>query len=236
MAAKQIRKRRQRQVLVAVVAAVVLVGFVALATLVQGRVSGTEFSPDTFQQRSFTFWEIPLVHLQISPIRRSGSVNSLTNYLKAKNLITSNSKQPTWHLVELSRGAVSASPGDAEILVGYLDANGGGTTTWRTWSNDHPKRAAVLWPRVQQLAKRELYLLMPDLFEIARQAESPEQLRQQLDRYVVAQYAEMIADLIEAEQIDIAEGLLEEALEQAPEDPRLQELRQRLPAADATGS
>ena len=51
----------------------------------QGNISGTEFSPTHFQQRDFGFYEIPLIHLQISPIKRSASTPSTGQITCGKN-------------------------------------------------------------------------------------------------------------------------------------------------------
>ncbi|SRR6056297_1160845 len=236
MAAKSTPKRLRRQLLVGAVGFLILAACVGLATLVQGKVSGKEFSPDDFGQRNFSFWEIPLVHLQVTPIRRSGSVNSLTSYLTAQKMIVippTIAKQPSgtpiknWHLVNLSRGGIARPPSDAEILVHYLNGDVG--TRWRNWSTDHPQLAAAFWPLVQRLAKRELYILIPDLFGIAQQADTVEQLNARTEQYVRDSYLRIATDLRDANKPAIARELLQEAIADYQTDSRLQALLQTLP-------
>ncbi|WP_153559051.1 hypothetical protein [Roseimaritima sediminicola] len=228
------RSSNRRKWIIVVVSLVTLVACVGLATLVQGKVQGTEFSPADFAQRRFSYWEIPLVQLQISPIRRTNPVNNLTTYLRAQSLIRVPSARQRqsqtfrWDLVRLSRGSLPRPPGDAEILVAYLDGDSG--THWRTWSVDHPQQAQVLWPVIQRLARRELYVLVPDLFALAQSADSPEQLGEQMDQYLRYSYHQIAADLHAAGKSELAAELLDEALGDYPDAPRLRALRRSLPA------
>ena len=53
----------------------------------QGHVTGREFSPTHFRLREFSFYEIPLLHLQITPIKRSDVTPRSATYLRQKSLI-----------------------------------------------------------------------------------------------------------------------------------------------------
>ncbi|QEG43861.1 hypothetical protein [Roseimaritima ulvae] len=232
MATKTNNRRSRRNLLVGVVAAVILFICVGLATLAQGKVRGTEFSPQDFSEREFVFWEIPLVHLQITPIRRSGTINPLTSYLKAQQLIQvppggSKPSAQTWHLVKLSRGSLPRPPADAEILVNYLEGDVG--ARWRQWTIDHPEMAKIFWPLTQKLAKRELYVLMSDLFAITEQADTPAELRQRTGRYLQETYLQIARDLVAAEKPQIAAELLDEAIADFPTNEALQQLRDSIP-------
>lgn len=144
-----------------------------------GRVEGREFAPSHFEIRRFSFTEIPLLRMQITPIRRVSETSVLQNYLKTSSLITRPPGQPTdWHMIELSRFGVSTEPADAKLLTDFLKIPYSGFTMrrgaaaqsdlyWHQWSIRHPKHAAVLWPQIQKLAQRELYLLIPEVFQIA---------------------------------------------------------------------
>lgn len=230
MAAKSTRRKTRHQVLVGIIGTVCLVGSIGLATLIQGNVHGREFSPSNFQLRNFSFWEIPLVHLQVRPIRRSGSMNSLASYLIAQKLIQSpqNGKQlGDWHLVKLSRGTLQRPPSDAEILVQYLEGDLG--TNWRDWTVSHPKEGAILWPVVQNLAQRELYVLLPELFRLAKKSEDPNQLQASIRTFLIRENLQIASDLNEAGRSGIARELLAETLLEYPDSQPLQEAIAALP-------
>jgi hypothetical protein len=203
-----------------IAASAVVLGVVLLIVIqTQGNISGTEFSPTHFQQRDFHFYEIPLIHLQITPIRRSTSAPSTANFLRQKSLINAPKGQPAyWHLITISRGIGGTSEADAHLLVEQLLLNPDGALYWKTWSTDHPKLAAVLWPLVQKLAERELYILMPRLFEIAQAEKNPPDLQAAIDRYLVGQYSSLIKDMAAANRMELAEQLLAEAKADYPDD------------------
>jgi len=156
-----------------------IVLFLSGIVLFFGQVEGREFAPSHFEIRRFSFNEIPLLRLQITPIRRVSESSVLQSYLNTSSLITRPPGQPTdWHMIELSRFGVSTQPADAKLLTdflkipyyGFMMRRGAAAQSdlyWHQWSIRHPKHAAVLWPQIQKLAERELYLLIPDVFQIA---------------------------------------------------------------------
>ena len=197
-----------------------LVLFVIVLT--QGSVSGQEFSPTHFRLRNFSFYEIPLIHVQLTPIQRSGSTPQSATYVRQTSLIPVTPGAPTqWHLVQISRGLTGTTPADADLLVQQLALHVDGNAYWKQWSKDHPNRAKVLWPVIQRLAKRELYLLMPSLFELAQRDQSADQLAAALDRQLRRNYHGLIADMIAADREDVAGQLAREALSDYPRDDKL---------------
>ncbi len=105
-----------------------------------------------------------------------------------------------------SRAALAWLPeADADLLIDQLLLNPDGDLYWKKWSNDHPKLAAVLWPVIQKLAERELYILMPRLFEFAQPDQSPADLQASIDAYLVEQYRGLIADMVAADRIELAQ-------------------------------
>lgn len=224
-------KRSRRILLVGVIASTILILFIGGVILMQGRVRGTEFSPTHFQTRSFSFHEIPLLHLQLTPIRRSAATATASSYLRANNLIRVPPGTATeWHLVQISRGIGPATPADSNILVKYLNLDHSQSAYWKQWSVDHPELAGVLWPRVQRLAQRELYVLMPDLFELGiRAPSSTEIFAEQLDRLIRESTLRLAADMHEADRVELARSLLAEALADFPEDSDLQAAFDALP-------
>lgn len=138
-----------------------------------GRVQGREFSPTHFEIRQFSFTEIPLLRLQITPINRVSETSGLRNYLTTSSLILRPGGQPTeWQIVELSRFGGGSTPADAKLLTDFLDTDTVrhatyGQQHWHQWSTQNPQHAAVLWPVIQKLAQRELYVFIPSVFQIA---------------------------------------------------------------------
>ena len=200
-----------------------LAGFFVIRT--QGYVSGTEFAPTHFQTRTFNFYEIPLLHVQITPIVRSIRTDATAQYLLQKSLIplVQGSAQ-TWHLANLSRGLTGSRAADASFLVDQLLIESGGSAHWKKWSVDHPKLASELWPIVQKLAKRELYLLIPSLFELASTSSSVEELQESIDRYLEREYIGLIEDMKAADREPLAAALLAEARLDFPSSAKLAEL------------
>ncbi|MGB7328218.1 MAG: hypothetical protein WBD31_25305 [Rubripirellula sp.] len=225
-AASRRKDNKTARIWVSIAAGVMLaiVGFLIIRT--QGFVSGSEFSPTHFQKRDFRFYEIPLVHLQITPISRSSSTTQAARYLRQKNLIPVVTGPPdVWHLVQISRGLTGATPLDAQLLTDQLELSLGSDAYWEKWSTDHPKMAKVLWPVVQRLAQRELYVLIPRLMEIAQLQsatdQSPADLQNAIDQYLPEQYASLIVDLREAGRRELADGVRQEATADYPDAPNL---------------
>jgi hypothetical protein len=207
-----------------ILAASIFLGLVILLVIrTQGSISGAEFSPTHFQQRDFRFFEIPLLHLQITPIRRTVSTPTAASYLRQMSLVNVPKGQPVdWHLVSISRGFTGTTDADAKLLIDQLNLNRSGDLYWKTWTTDQPELAAVLWPEIQKLAQRELYILMPRLFEIAQTDRggsnlTAEKLRSDIDSYLIDQYRSLIQDMVAAERVELAETLAAEAKADYPE-------------------
>ncbi|MEM8665964.1 MAG: hypothetical protein AAGG48_00505 [Planctomycetota bacterium] len=201
----------------------ILVLFIVVRT--QGYVSGFEFSPSHFQQREFSFYEIPLLHVQITPIKRSSATPVTAIYVRQNGLIPIPTGTPQdWQLVSISRGLTGSTPADAQLLVDQLQL-GTDDEYWRTWSKDQPKQAKVLWPIIQDLSARELYILMPPLFELAQIDHTPEDLRAAIDDRLQSEYIQLIQDMHDADRDDLATELLSEAISDYPENEELKQLQ-----------
>jgi hypothetical protein len=168
---------------------------VLIATLLFGQHGGEEFCPDTFNRRSFFYFQIPLVGIQVTPIFRDDTTNSLENYLVAGKFLTrSAAGNPRWDLVTAVSAGSRVVRGDAQILCSYLDtADENSRLVWQRWSDTHPEAAKVLWPRVAQLARQQLYLLVPELFELANSETDPKTLAEKLDQSLARQYRRLAA-------------------------------------------
>lgn len=218
--------------LVIAISAILLTLLLFIIVRIQGHVTGQEFAPTHFQQRDFSFYEIPLIHLQITPIKRSGSTPSSAMYIRQNNLIQPFTGKPQdWHLVSITRGLTGRTPADANLLLEQLLLENGGDVYWRKWSIDHANRAKVLWPVIQNLAQRELYILMPELFELAQRDLPPEELGRRIERSLQRRYYDLILDMKDAGRLELARGLLDEALQDYPDDESLRSLESQLPPA-----
>ena len=199
--------------------------FVLLFVRTQGFVSGREISPDNFLMRDFQFYEIPIVHLQITPIRRTASTPKTAIYLRQKKLIVDPvPATDRWDLVRISRGFSGSTPRDGQLLVDQLSLEHQGNEYWRQWSIDRPGQAKVFWPVIQRLADRELYLLMPPLFELAQRKQTAAELGSKIDQMLVIQYRDLILDMRSAKRDELATGLLDEALKDFPNAKELKAL------------
>ncbi|MCG8651941.1 MAG: hypothetical protein MI861_19025 [Pirellulales bacterium] len=202
---------------------------------VQGHVTGLEFSPTHFQLRKFSFYEIPLLRVQITPITRTGSTPSTALYVRQNSLIKPTAGPPdTWHLVSINRGLTGTTPADAKLLLDQLNIESAGSAYWRQWSIDQTQHAQVLWPVIQKLAERELYIVMPKLFELAQLEQTPEQLAIQIDDFLRQEYSRLIEDMRAAKRPELANQLLEEALQDYPDDSGLKKLNSTKPAPPAS--
>lgn len=212
------RKKRWVIVIATVVFTAVLLFFIRL----QGYVSGVEFAPTHFQRREFSFFEIPLLHVQITPIERSAQTSNTGNYLRANSLVKTQRGTPdTWHLVSIRRGLTGTTPADAHFLTDQLDFQNQTDFYWRIWSIDHPQHAKILWPMIQDLAVRELYLLMPPLFELAQIEQTPEELKANLKTRLESDLVSLIEDVRADDDDQLADLILEEAIQM---DPTLENL------------
>jgi hypothetical protein len=163
---------------------------VLIATVLFGQHGGEEFCPDTFTRRSFFYFQIPLIGIQVTPIFRDDTTNSLENYLVAGKFLTrSAASSPRWDLVTAFSAGSRVVRGDAQILCSYLDmADENGRLIWQRWTDTHSEAAKVLWPCVAQLARRQLYLLLPELFELAHSEADSTALAEKLDQSLAGQY------------------------------------------------
>jgi len=157
-----------------------------VATVTFGAVHGTEFCPQTFERRSYSYYELPIVHIQVTAERHEDLTGDTEKSVTTQKFISppASGKQD-WHVLVGSRGTRVRRPGDAHILMQYLDAKDSEDDhRWLEWSNDHKPLAQALWPAVQQLALHEQYVYVPDLFDLAKSIDDPVKLKEELDRIV----------------------------------------------------
>jgi len=201
---------------------VVLVGF--MLTVTMGAVHGIEFSPLAFERRSYSFYELPLVGIQVTATRHEDLSTAVETFITTNKYVTpppAGSKE-IWHIVVGSSGPRLQRKGDASILMQYFDAQDSKTThRWVKWSEDHPQLAKVFWPAVQQLAKHELYVFMPELFDLTKQHTDPVALQSALNAEVVQRLLFLARRLQDREAHAAARTVIADAL---AIDPTNQEL------------
>ena len=202
-------------------AAVLLV--LAYMTLTFGRIQGEEFSPDVFRRREFSYYEIPLLGLQVWPITHTESTGPLENYLHDKQLISlpASLPEPRWDLVSATRGwggtrSIMAHS-EAKILCYYLDAqDADGKHVWHRWSEEHPLQAQILWPAVTAVAKQQLYLFTPDLLWLAAAEPDADRLKQRTAELLCEKYCLLAQSHQQLGRHETAVELYTEALTHVP--------------------
>jgi hypothetical protein len=215
------QSRRASTMLFGLLAFVAIVVVLVASTLLFGLHTGEEFAPATFSRRVFYYYQVPLIGIQVSPIVRDSTPSSFANYLRDKKLIPATSEDtPRWDLVYAGRGGKIYFRGDADILCSYLDAaDEQGNSYWKAWSEDNLAAARLLWPLVARLARRQLYILIPELIEQAQAETDPQLLERSLNRSLAGQYARLAAAQRELGNQTLAAELFGEALKYAPDDP-----------------
>lgn len=200
------------KVWVSLVCSVVVAAVLAVIILVQGRVSGVEFSPTHFQQRTFQFYEIPVIEQQITPITRT-TVNRPTLKLLRNGgfvQIAANRTQK-WDLVSISRGLSSTIPADAELLAMPLREDVNSNNYWEQWIKKNPNNAKFLWGTIQKLAIRGLYLFVPPLLEIAQRDSGASDFRDKIYTQLQIDYERLTKTLRGQNKTSIADKITEEA-------------------------
>lgn len=215
---------------------IIIAGLLFVIIRMFGYVEGTEFAPKHFQTRRFSFYEIPLVHWQITPIRRASTTPETARYLtQSKILAVPNSIPSRWDLVEIKRGVQEIEPRDPALLVDHLRLMEDTTAVWKRWSQKNPPLAKQFWPTIDKLADRELYILIPRLMELTRDVEDVPTLKTTMANYLAEEYVSLIRDMRDAERHELADALLTEALEESPDNPELQSLRKDRQPPDPVG-
>jgi hypothetical protein len=210
--------------------ALLLVVFLLVVTLLFGRVSGEEFSPYEFKRRTFHFYELPFVRLQVWPVKRFDTTGDIETMLVTDKILTPQPPAtPRWDLVRGYRGSTAVAEGDANILCRYLDRS----EPLLKWMSDHPKPAKVFWPIIARLAEQELYIFMPDTFELALAATDEKKLERELNGLLAKKYHDFGLVQQKLGYHALAVELLTEAIKLAPQEAswqlELEESRKQVP-------
>jgi hypothetical protein len=185
-------------------------------TFAFGQIDGWELSPESIERRSFHYVEIPLLHIQILPLRHKNLTGPIERQLVADGIV-SRATHPRWDLVAFSRNLTTDFEGDAMVLWRYLAAeDASGQLYWLNWTNVHPEHAKLIWPAVYTAARQRLYMLIPPIMELAgRNYDAPE-LRVELDQLLARRYAELAQIHRELGAAEFADQLLAEARAHQP--------------------
>ena len=152
--------------------ALIVCAVLILVTLIFGQVTGEEFCPNTFEQRRFHYFQIPILRTQVTGMKRKDMALGMASTVEdhASN-VDSAATVKNWDLVSSKRVSAQQWLGDAKILCDLLTIRGKkGGYLWQTWSEKYPHLADRFWPIVADTAQAGSYILMPDLFELAQQA------------------------------------------------------------------
>ena len=213
--------------------------FVGVITLMFGRVSGEEFAPGDFRRRSFHYYELPVVNVQVWPLKRFDVETELRAELVKKQLLPASTEE-RWDLVRGYRGDTTVEKGDAAFLCDYFDLRDyQGTRVWLDWTTDHPQLAKIFWPVIHRLALQELYVFMPDLFEFALKAKEADadKFQPALDALLATKYYDFGLAQQKGQRHVLAVELLTEAVKLNPDNPQwkaaLEASQQKLPPAEA---
>src|SRR5205085_1910542 len=105
----------------------------------------------------------------------------------SKSYITPGTGKKDWHVLVGSQGSRVRRPGDAGILIKYLDATeSGDQRRWVHWSEDHADFAKILWPAVQRLAQSEAYVFVPDLFDLTKKFDCDDEFQKAIQGLIEA--------------------------------------------------
>jgi hypothetical protein len=150
---------------------------------------------------------------------RSVQRNELETMLTAKKYISSTTPPKRWDLIYATRGSRPWRLGDAQILSDYLlacDTQRGLTGYWKTWTIEHPELAKVLWPAIAELARQNVYLSIPAVFEKALEQERPAALQRDLDQLLATSYESLAKSESDAGRHSSAVRLFSAALRRQP--------------------
>jgi len=210
------------------------------STYLFGLVSGEEFAPETFQRRNFHYYQIPLLRIQVTGIRRTDITDALERKIASNEILdlpkTRPLNDPTlrWDVVMARRSSIVPTYGDARILCRYLDSqDAGGSNVWMDWTTANPKLARVVWRHVHAMAVHELYVLIPELFELARTATDPDQLDTEIEAYLTPELVRFATAQSELGRHALAVELFTLALER--DEDLIEALNGRAAAYEATG-
>lgn len=199
---------------------------VVYSTAQFGAISGEEFSPERLERRHFSYYEIPLLGIQVSPVKHRDETGKLESHLVKNNLVSIPANPPDqWDLVAATRGGTPASFGDAQILCNYLDAEEDDKKTvhWLQWTEGHPQAAKHVWPIIIRLAREDLYIFIPKVFSVLRKTDDLDEIKDLINRDLSQAYHDLGQTFLKLNRYDQASELLQGALKFDPDNREIQQ-------------
>jgi tetratricopeptide (TPR) repeat protein len=185
-----------------------------------GLVAGQEFSPELFERRTFFYHQIPILGIQVRPVVRDRSRTILEQFLVKQKYVpvTAKVEQARWDLVFDNYHADGSSECDASILCEYLDTyTADGDFLWEKWSRDHTEQAKLLWPAVAELAQAELYVVIPEVFEVVDRTNKTAEFKTLLKSTVADGYCRFAQVELQRGEYKRAMELFNKALNHQPQ-------------------
>lgn len=143
-----------------------------LSLLYVGTIKGTEFSPNTFQSRSFSYLRIPGTRSRLGPTTLGPS--SPTTELEILKHLTRQSGPDTWHPIAILNSNLTPKYPAALLVESLSRKSPEGNSIWAAWSANHPNLASTLWPFIQWMALNNIYLEIPNILEFAENYSGPD--------------------------------------------------------------
>lgn len=171
--------------------AIAVVALLGLIYISSRNYEGVEFSPYSFQTRSFNyrlsiFSGFSQGTMIVEPSAAFCSTD-VTKYLS--NSTQSPVALSRWDLVNSGSLTIDGTfRGEASVLVEALQMfdSKANDTVWGKWSFDNPKLAAVLWPSIQELAIHNIYFVIPELLMQIPDLKTTERLDQEIAKFSVS--------------------------------------------------
>lgn len=136
-----------------------------------GAINGTEFSPNTFQSRSFRYLRIPGTMSRLGPTTL-GPTFSTTELEILKHLTRQNGSD-TWHPIAIVNSNLAPKYPAALLVESLSRKSPEGNSIWAAWSAKNPALASTLWPFIQSMALNNIYLEIPNILEFAENYSGP---------------------------------------------------------------
>ena len=165
--------RKPLTIALTIVGLLLVTPVVLIILLATGYTVGEEFSPDDFSRRTFTYNRMPGLKWTIMGKHHDNTTPALEQIMVTDGLIIPTNNSPkVWHLCFDSDSPHSADC-DARILTDYLDMKDKeGDFYWESWNDKFPESAKAFWPVVADLARREMYLAVPDIMRFGMETEN----------------------------------------------------------------
>lgn len=178
---------------VGAVLGVTLAGLVAVVAF--GSRHGTEICLETLERRSYSYYEAPLLGIQLTGAKYLELPDPLAElFLSEGFFVEPPAQKKSWRLVESYFSAAEGPETDAKILTRYLDAHDAShEQPWLAWSKQNLPLAHTLWNAVAALARRDLYLHIPELMDLSHGGGTTAEREQRIQAFLAARLTEAAA-------------------------------------------